>query len=351
MHLRLTRRATAAPLPEVEIVDMTGQRGLLGKRAIGTTLAAEAREVSGARRQSAPLRQPERLCRVAPVPQLWIRAALPTLRRVAGGSCRRSFDALPRLRRRISNPGALPKMQSGGLTAVRFWHAAYRRRGERTFSERARCAHGLGQHRSAGSARKAVERLRKPRRHLDWHANDRQGARLSIGHARRCSGRGPRLTSARLPCCRANLRAAHASGRTSRTSRARQLRRRADLRARALCYSARRTTRLHCICRKGTGRPARVDTIRRLAESRTLSSPVWARQALRTELASSQRHLRAAAQDVEVLGPAPDVLAKGARRVSRSNRRQVSNRRGSARGVCRCTTATTSGRRSFDRYC
>jgi len=41
LHVRLTSRATAAPLPEVEIVDMTGQRGLLGKRAIGATLASK----------------------------------------------------------------------------------------------------------------------------------------------------------------------------------------------------------------------------------------------------------------------------------------------------------------------
>ncbi|SRR5579872_32311 len=40
MLVRLLRRATAAPLPEVEIVDMSAQRRLHGRSAIGPTLAA-----------------------------------------------------------------------------------------------------------------------------------------------------------------------------------------------------------------------------------------------------------------------------------------------------------------------
>ncbi len=40
MHVRLTQRATKAPLPHVEIVDMTRQLGLQGKRALGTVLTA-----------------------------------------------------------------------------------------------------------------------------------------------------------------------------------------------------------------------------------------------------------------------------------------------------------------------
>ncbi|HXW51448.1 MAG TPA: primosomal protein N' [Candidatus Acidoferrales bacterium] len=38
--VKLTQRATAAPLPQVELVDMAGQRGLQRKRTIGSTLAA-----------------------------------------------------------------------------------------------------------------------------------------------------------------------------------------------------------------------------------------------------------------------------------------------------------------------
>jgi primosomal protein N' (replication factor Y) (superfamily II helicase) len=40
MHVRLTQRATKAPLPEVEVVDMTRQRGLQGKRSLGPVLTA-----------------------------------------------------------------------------------------------------------------------------------------------------------------------------------------------------------------------------------------------------------------------------------------------------------------------
>jgi primosomal protein N' (replication factor Y) len=40
MLVKLTQRATAAPLPAVEIVDMSAQRGLHGRRTIGTTLVA-----------------------------------------------------------------------------------------------------------------------------------------------------------------------------------------------------------------------------------------------------------------------------------------------------------------------
>ncbi len=40
LHVRLTQRATNAPLPPVEIVDMTRTRGLHGKRAIGPALTA-----------------------------------------------------------------------------------------------------------------------------------------------------------------------------------------------------------------------------------------------------------------------------------------------------------------------
>jgi primosomal protein N' (replication factor Y) (superfamily II helicase) len=49
MHVRLTQRATRAPLPDVEVVDMTRQRGLQGKRALGPALTAgiETRLASG----------------------------------------------------------------------------------------------------------------------------------------------------------------------------------------------------------------------------------------------------------------------------------------------------------------
>ncbi|MDQ6766941.1 MAG: primosomal protein N' [Candidatus Eremiobacteraeota bacterium] len=49
MHVRLTERATNAPLPGVEVVDMTRQRGLHGKRALGPALTAaiEARLSAG----------------------------------------------------------------------------------------------------------------------------------------------------------------------------------------------------------------------------------------------------------------------------------------------------------------
>ena len=49
MLVRLTQRATAAPLPDVEVVDMSAQRGLHGRRTIGATLAArlEATLASG----------------------------------------------------------------------------------------------------------------------------------------------------------------------------------------------------------------------------------------------------------------------------------------------------------------
>jgi primosomal protein N' (replication factor Y) len=49
IHMRLTQRATNAPLPEVELVDMTRQRSLHGKRALGPVLAAaiESRLAAG----------------------------------------------------------------------------------------------------------------------------------------------------------------------------------------------------------------------------------------------------------------------------------------------------------------